>query len=83
MDTCLACNLIHIDYHHVKSRGAGGCDGKHNLMPLCRRHHVQIHKLGLNNMVSNYSKIRLFLYTHGYEYDEIRNKYYYPIKSDG
>lgn len=34
-----------IDPHHVRTRGAGGRD-KSNLVPLCRKHHTELHTIG-------------------------------------
>ncbi len=34
------------DPHHVTTRKAGGADEAKNLMPLCRTHHIQVHKEG-------------------------------------
>ena len=31
--------------HHLKTRGAGGKDEK-NLLPLCVKHHTEIHQIG-------------------------------------
>jgi len=46
--SCLVCNRLGVDLHHVKSRGSGGSDESFNLMPLCRWHHSQLHSEGLN-----------------------------------
>ena len=42
---CLCCNVIGVDPHHVRSRGAGGRD-EANLVPLCRLHHTELHQIG-------------------------------------
>lgn len=43
--------------HHVKSRGAGGDDVPENLMPLCLKHHTEIHKVGEHTMSGRYPTI--------------------------
>lgn len=53
---CLVCKRPPpSDPHHVKSRGAGGTDEMENLIPLCRRHHVEIHQIGRKTFVKKYS----------------------------
>lgn len=39
------CNNYIVDPHHVKTRGAGGKD-EENLIPLCRKHHTELHTIG-------------------------------------
>lgn len=34
-----------IDPHHIKTRGSGG-DDPANIVPLCRRHHDELHRMG-------------------------------------
>ena len=44
---CLVCksNIMNVDPHHIKSRGAMGGDSG-NVVPLCRIHHTMIHTYG-------------------------------------
>jgi hypothetical protein len=49
---CLACGANPPnDADHLKTRGAGGGDELTNLIPLCRCHHAQRHRIGLRNFV--------------------------------
>jgi len=41
---CLICRRISPDAHHVRSRGAGGSD--YDTVPLCRKHHTELHQIG-------------------------------------
>lgn len=43
---CAVCGLVPCDAHHIRSRGAGGDDTADNLMPLCRDHHQEVHRVG-------------------------------------
>jgi hypothetical protein len=53
--------------HHVRSRGSGGDDVPENLMPLCARHHAEIHQVGTIKMASKYSIVRQWLELTGWE----------------
>lgn len=52
------------DPHHITSKGAGGGDVVSNLIPLCRRHHTEIHKVGLSKFAWNYPKFKDWLMMH-------------------
>ena len=54
---CLACGHFLVDLHHVKTRGAGGCDSSFNLMPLCRKHHTEVHTIGITSMSEKYTRV--------------------------
>ena len=43
-----------LDPHHLKTRGSGGDDSQTNVMPLCRLHHTELHKIGLSSFVEKY-----------------------------
>jgi hypothetical protein len=47
--------------HHVKTRGAGGDDVETNLMPLCIKHHNEIHVLGNTRMAEKYPVVKSWL----------------------
>lgn len=59
-DTCVTCQTVGIDYHHLKSKKSGGCNCGHNLISLCRAHHVEIHKIGRNTFVKKH-KLETYL----------------------
>lgn len=65
---CLLC-ADRAENHHIKTRGAGGTDDDWNLAPLCRRHHVEVHQIGLQSFASKYIRVRDFLREHGWELD--------------
>ena len=60
--------------HHIKSRGAGGTDDNKNLMPLCSKHHTEIHKIGLNSFLQKYPKAKEFI-LENFEFDEFSKKW--------
>jgi hypothetical protein len=49
------------DAHHVISRGAGGDDVARNVMPACREHHQEWHRVGMHAMAKRYGVIRIWL----------------------
>lgn len=42
------------DPDHIKTRGSGGDDEPGNVWPLCRSHHVERHKIGIETFKSKY-----------------------------
>lgn len=44
--SCEICGARPIHRHHIKSRGAGGCDCLANLVSLCPVHHSESHTIG-------------------------------------
>lgn len=54
---CLVCgenreNMVCM--HHIKTRKSGGSDESFNLMPLCQKHHNEIHSSGTYSFVTKY-----------------------------
>jgi 5-methylcytosine-specific restriction endonuclease McrA len=58
---CTVCKVVPCDPHHVKTRGSGGGDELSNLMPLCREHHIEIHKIGNSKMCEKYPSVYAWL----------------------
>jgi hypothetical protein len=54
---CLVCYRCPSDPCHIKSVGAGGDDTEDNLIPLCREHHIEQHKIGWVTFVKKYSTL--------------------------
>jgi len=52
------------DVHHLTTRGAGGNDTLENLLVLCRKHHVEIHQVGLTKFSWKYPKFKEWLTKH-------------------
>lgn len=52
---CLLCQGIPSEAHHIQSRGAGGSD--RGTVPLCRRHHQQVHRQGKTKVAEQYGNI--------------------------
>ena len=78
---CLVCNKLGVDLHHIKTRKSGGSDNDYNLMPLCRLHHTEIHKIGLTTFANKYNQVKEFLISHGWELD-FRNRYVRYLTQD-
>jgi hypothetical protein len=63
---CLVCQGRSVDVAHIKSRGSGGGDEEWNLMPLCRTHHTEQHKIGVITFTQKYIGVASYLYDHGW-----------------
>lgn len=74
---CIVCTKQPVDAHHVKSKKSGGHDVVHNLMPLCREHHTELHKVGLNEMADKYQGILIWLQSAEWQWDEFKQKWIY------
>jgi hypothetical protein len=44
------------EVHHWKSKGAGGSDHPYNLLPLCREHHDEVHRIGRKSFWEKYKE---------------------------
>ena len=64
---CVVCNRLGCDPCHIKSKGSGGNDTEWNVMPLCREHHTEQHKIGWIKMMHNYASVAFYLESHGWE----------------
>lgn len=49
------------DPHHVTTNGSGGGDVAANVMPLCREHHTEWHKIGPCRMMDKYMGVERWL----------------------
>lgn len=75
---CIVCGALNPDPHHVKSKKSGGDDIESNLMPLCREHHAQCHKIGLNRFADKYTQVKGWLKHYGWEVNPISCKWFLP-----
>lgn len=67
---CIVCNGLGSTVgHHIKSKGSGGDDVESNLMPLCARHHHEIHSIGLTEFSEKYNSVVHWLVAHSWEFD--------------
>jgi hypothetical protein len=68
--SCVVCSESRDGFvclHHVKTRGAGGTDETHNMMPLCAWCHTTIHKIGLVAMAKKHASVHNWLVKNGWE----------------
>lgn len=72
---CLVCEKRPVDVCHIKSRGSGGTDEMYNLMPLCRDHHIEQHKIGIITFFKKYSTVNFYMKSIGWyeENNKLRN----------
>jgi hypothetical protein len=73
---CIVCGALDPDPHHVKSKKSGGDDVESNLMPLCREHHQEIHKIGINKFITKYPVAKYWLLNNGWELNPLTMKWY-------
>ena len=59
--TCYICGYHIVDVHHLNSKGSGGDDIENNLITLCRKHHSELHQIGLKKFSWKYPRIKEFL----------------------
>lgn len=66
---CVVCHSLGVDLHHLKTRKAGGGDEPENIMPLCRKHHTEVHTVGLLKFADmvGYGSVRKWLVKNGWE----------------
>lgn len=55
---CLICFRCPSDAAHYVSRGAGGGDTEDNVIPLCRTHHREQHRIGIESFAEKYQAFR-------------------------
>jgi hypothetical protein len=67
---CAACGKGPSDAAHIRSRGAGGPDDFFNLMPLCRKHHIEQHTIGIRTFVDKHDNVKKHLQHKGWEIGE-------------
>lgn len=78
---CVVCGL-QSEAHHLLSRGAGGGDYKWNVVPLSRACHVRIHRIGINAFAEKHPEFKFWLETHGWGFDENRDRWKKVITPD-
>jgi len=64
---CLVCLSKTIDRAHVKTKGSGGTWDDWNIMPLCRIHHIQQHRIGIVTFALKYPQVLEHLEQKGWE----------------
>lgn len=65
--TCVVCSAQATDMHHIKTRKSGGSDDPWNLMPLCRMHHQETHRIGAASFALKHIQARNYLHGNGWQ----------------
>lgn len=83
-EPCTACGDFYAQrcLHHIKTRKSGGSDQPFNLMPLCLKHHTEVHAIGLMKFSQKYKAVRSWLLAMGWEVDQFLNKWVHPRSND-
>lgn len=68
---CLACGRRGCDPAHVKTRGSFADDDWDNVLPLCRRHHVEQGQIGWKRFSSKHPPVALALESRGWSFDDL------------
>ena len=74
---CLICGFLGCDPHHIKTVGSGGDDSLTNVIPLCRKHHTEIHSIGLNRFSEKYNNLSIWLSRNNWSFSSVTNKWSY------
>lgn len=61
MPCCVCGGRQEVAAHHVKTRGSGGGDVSSNLVPLCIKHHTEVHLIGAYTFVIKYPQVEHYL----------------------
>lgn len=69
---CMACPARSSDPAHIKSKGSGGDDVPENLMPLCRIHHTEQHKIGWYRFALKHPPVLFDLKKKGWGFDQVK-----------
>jgi predicted restriction endonuclease len=69
---CVVCSRHGCDPCHIKSKGAGGDDVPENMMPLCRIHHTEQHKIGWVTFAKKYPQVANWLLAHGWSIGDLK-----------
>ena len=64
--------------HHLKTRGAFGHDVPHNVISVCRRHHIEIHQIGITATAEKYPVFKSWLKEAGWLFDSYNKKWSHP-----
>ena len=72
---CVVCGRLPSDPDHIKQRGSGGSDDTDNCWPVCRAHHTERHKIGLNSFVKRYPHVIKILLSKGWRYEDSIGKW--------
>lgn len=73
---CLICGFIPSDICHVKTRGSHSLgddiNKEWNLMPLCRNHHQEQHRIGIITFINRYANVHMWMAAHNWEIENGR-----------
>lgn len=72
---CCVTGRTPVDLHHVQTRGAGGGDEGHNLMPLIHEMHDKLHAVGLTTFAILHPEAAMWLVRNGWTFEPLTNKW--------
>ena len=76
MKACAVCSMkSNVVGHHIKSFKSGGECTHENMLPLCTKHHAEIHTIGLNSFAKKYETVKQQLKWKRWQYDGFMQKW--------
>lgn len=77
---CLICGGVG-EVHHLLTRKAWPeyRDSEFNLVPMCRKHHSEVHSYGMTKMGTKYPLFEVALKHRGWFYSEEEKKWKAPV----
>lgn len=76
-EPCAACETESFQrcFHHVKHRGSGGLDSPWNMMPLCQKHHNEIHLWNNTKFANEYENVKAWFIANDWSFSETYQKW--------
>lgn len=79
--SCLACGYHRSDPCHIKTLKSGGPDAEFNIVPMCRQHHVEQHKIGWDSMRRKYPRLDTHMALMGWQ--KLNGRLWHPNLAGG
>jgi hypothetical protein len=64
---CLVCGIVPSDPCHIRTFKVTQSDNPKNIIPMCRAHHQEQHRIGWKAFLEKYEKVKKFLLRMGWE----------------
>lgn len=79
-EPCICCGKTgeyFVCYHHIYTRKSRPdlSQEKWNMIPVCKKHHLDFHNFGTNKMASSYKSVLSWLSENGWEYSPFKNRF--------
>lgn len=68
---CIICSKVPSDPCHLITYASSRKDEEFNIIPLCRIHHVESHKIGLLTFILKHDKVRIYIEAKGWVIENV------------